>query len=299
MYFGDGRQLPNNAGRTLFTFAWTLTSSLSVGTDTHEPQACKDESGASLLQSIVQAVSENEHAKIKSTLERIGDNRAVDDALNASRAQRDSPEDSTGSTDEALEDFLMADRLSDGNVENDYDCAMDWENWEVVWTDAKKEWCCKHKQIGCPDAVRTGRGSEWGDVTDQNSRRRRRRGENEAKNTRSMKPPDNKTCVTRKDPRVSSDLGYEAAPPGTRCVFGVDKRDEGWHCIMDGGRFGSNGWCFTNSNRAMWGSCDDGCPLSGQAKVLGDRVENISVDIDRLANSKSARIPSVVVPYPV
>jgi len=283
---------------------WTSTSPsvvptafvlASAGLDTHDPQACKDKGGAALLQSIVQAVSEHERAdEIRPTLKRAGDTQTAGNAPNAASRHETFLEDPPGSSEKALEDFLIADRLTDGNVENDYDCAMDWENWELVWTHDKKEWCCKHKQLGCPASTRTGRRTDSDDQSDgaePEARRRRRHGGEQVEVARSFRPPAKKLCVTRDDTRVVSDMSYTAAPPGTRCVFGVDRRDEGWHCIMDGGRFGSNGWCFTSSKRDMWGSCEDDCPLSGQAKVVGTRVENVSDDLHR--------IPSIAVPAPM
>lgn len=315
-------------GLALLSLLWTVASS-SVGLDTeewharqsdhaHDPHACKDEGGAALLQSVVQVggapaqvgggpVEKDpydcmegfpnwKYGWSKKKKDWCCSNRGVAcEAVGPHAAEP--PGDAPGSTDEALEDFLMADRLSDGDVDNDYDCAMDWENWEVVWTDAKKAWCCKQKQLGCPDSRRTGRKAYWGNGTDQQTRRRRRRGGAEVPVARSFKPPE-KICVTRDDPRVVSDMTYTAAKAGTRCVFGVDRRDEGWHCIMEGGRFGRNGWCFTSSSGDTWGSCDDACPLAGQAKVLGNDVKNMSNDLDRPANPATPRTPSVAVHAP-
>lgn len=80
-------------------------------------------------------------------------------------------------------------------------------------------------------------------------------------------------CVTKEDDRASSWFG-QTALPGTACVFGVDARDEGEHCVMET-KFGSFGWCWTDENRKSWGSCGEGCPLVGHAKLLGAKIDGI------------------------
>ncbi|CAK9009335.1 unnamed protein product [Durusdinium trenchii] len=32
-----------------------------------------------------------------------------------------------------------------------FDCQEGLEMWQMVWFPAKQEWCCNHKQLGCPD----------------------------------------------------------------------------------------------------------------------------------------------------
>lgn len=61
--------------------------------------------------------------------------------------------------------------------------------------------------------------------------------------------------------------------PGTPCVFGADVRDEGYHCIMDAGKHGLYGWCYTTKDGSTWGSCSEYCPLSGQAGILERRID--------------------------
>jgi len=83
-------------------------------------------------------------------------------------------------------------------------------------------------------------------------------------------------CGTRNDPSVSkTSLYYSAAPEGTPCVFGVDDRDEGAHCIMDDIKFGTFGWCWTNVPMDTWGSCNASCPLFGPLKVLEDKIDHL------------------------
>merc|ERR1719401_1217783 len=76
-------------------------------------------------------------------------------------------------------------------------------------------------------------------------------------------------CTTRVDDRVDA-FGYTTAPTGSTCVFGVDPRDEGSHCIEDNGQYGSYGWCYTSADAASWGSCSENCPLYGELKIIGE-----------------------------
>lgn len=82
----------------------------------------------------------------------------------------------------------------------------------------------------------------------------------------------NGTCLTRYDPRATA-VGYDTSAPGTACVFGVDQRDEGAHCILDSSEYGSYGWCYTSADKSSFGSCGEGCPLFGPLKVLGEKVD--------------------------
>merc|ERR1719163_2505356 len=56
----------------------------------------------------------------------------------------------------------------------------------------------------------------------------------------------------------------ETAPKGTPCIFGVDPRDEGRHCIFDQGKFG----------------CNDNCPLYGMHAALGRRIDSVGEQVD-------------------
>jgi hypothetical protein len=89
-----------------------------------------------------------------------------------------------------------------------------------------------------------------------------------------------KACVTREDSRAISSIGgYTTSPPGTPCVFGVDDRDEGSHCIMDDEQYGSFGWCFTSQDKASFGSCSEGCPLYGHFGTLHKAIQSLRSDI--------------------
>lgn len=89
-------------------------------------------------------------------------------------------------------------------------------------------------------------------------------------------------CVTREEARVADSTFYITSPAGTPCVFGVDARDEGYHCIMEGGVYGSFGWCFTSKDKSSWGSCDRGCPLFGPDEILEAGMDSIRDDIKEI-----------------
>mmetsp|Transcript_45923 Transcript_45923/g.142119 ORF Transcript_45923/g.142119 Transcript_45923/m.142119 type:complete len:347 (-) Transcript_45923:84-1124(-) len=81
-------------------------------------------------------------------------------------------------------------------------------------------------------------------------------------------------CTTRFDPRASA-VGYDTALPGTPCIFGLDPRDEGAHCVLDDGSYGSFGWCYTSADKGSFGSCSENCPLFGPLKTLGKKIEEL------------------------
>jgi len=99
-------------------------------------------------------------------------------------------------------------------------------------------------------------------------------------------------CVTRADPRAVA-FGYETSEPGTPCVFGVDLRDEGWHCIMEDGKYGSFGWCFTSTDLASWGSCEEACPLFGPAKVLASKIDSLEAYTNEIAKTTGVAVKEV------
>eukprot|EP00419_Tripos_fusus_P032250 CAMPEP_0172778350 /NCGR_PEP_ID=MMETSP1074-20121228/201863_1 /TAXON_ID=2916 /ORGANISM="Ceratium fusus, Strain PA161109" /LENGTH=398 /DNA_ID=CAMNT_0013615281 /DNA_START=96 /DNA_END=1291 /DNA_ORIENTATION=- len=91
-------------------------------------------------------------------------------------------------------------------------------------------------------------------------------------------------CVTQFDERVTS-LTLKTAKPGTSCVFGIDDRDEGGHCIMEDGKYGSFGWCWTSKNKDSWGSCSEACPLFGFYKILGKRIDHLKAEVATALNA--------------
>jgi len=87
-------------------------------------------------------------------------------------------------------------------------------------------------------------------------------------------------CVTKADPRAVA-AGYMTAAPGTPCIFGVDVRDEGWHCVVDP-EYGSFGWCFTDNVRRSFGSCSEDCPMSGPRGVLQRKIDAMDKAVSEL-----------------
>jgi len=92
------------------------------------------------------------------------------------------------------------------------------------------------------------------------------------------------SCVTRADPRAVAN-GYTTAKPGTPCVFGLDIRDEGKHCVLDP-EYGSFGWCYTDDDRESFGSCSEDCPMFGPHGVLQSKLdamdEAVSIILDKM-----------------
>lgn len=94
-------------------------------------------------------------------------------------------------------------------------------------------------------------------------------------------------CATKNDPRASAWFA-ETSPTDTPCVFGVDDRDEGSHCIYSDGEFGSNGWCYTTVDLSTWGSCNDKCPLYGAAGKLGSKIDTVAKAITEIHSQLNA-----------
>lgn len=99
------------------------------------------------------------------------------------------------------------------------------------------------------------------------------------------------TCVTKADPRAVA-AGYTTAAPGTPCVFGVDVRDEGKHCVADP-EYGSFGWCFTDNVRRSFGSCSEDCPMSGPRGVLQRKIDAMDKAVSELLDKMKDKAKSV------
>merc|ERR1712048_590245 len=95
----------------------------------------------------------------------------------------------------------------------------------------------------------------------------------------SLETTSSAKCSTRFDARVQSMI-QSTSPPGTPCVFGLDPRDEGAHCIFDDGQYGSLGWCYTGANKDAWGACGESCPLYGQAKILDRKIDQVLKELE-------------------
>jgi len=94
-------------------------------------------------------------------------------------------------------------------------------------------------------------------------------------------------CYTHVDPRVEQRLqvpvfGASPAAAGRPCLFGVTPADEGSHCVYDGGKYGSFGWCYTEPDRTEWGSCSEDCPSAGNVKILNERIDHLMQRVQTL-----------------
>mmetsp|Transcript_5706 Transcript_5706/g.10154 ORF Transcript_5706/g.10154 Transcript_5706/m.10154 type:complete len:341 (-) Transcript_5706:137-1159(-) len=70
-------------------------------------------------------------------------------------------------------------------------------------------------------------------------------------------------------------LGINIAKPGTPCLFGLDFRDGGAHCVLEEDKYGTYGWCYTKKDKSEWGSCASTCPAHGYDAVIAKREEAI------------------------
>jgi len=108
------------------------------------------------------------------------------------------------------------------------------------------------------------------------------------------------SCVTRPDARSQGLASWRSssAPDGSHCVFGVDPRDEGSHCIEEHGDYGTFGWCYTCEEKKSWGSCSEMCPLSGQVRQLARKLmflnERLKLLTARLSTNTSRVIATPI-----
>eukprot|EP00747_Dinoflagellata_sp_TGD_P210757 gnl/TRDRNA2_/TRDRNA2_84016_c0_seq1.p1 gnl/TRDRNA2_/TRDRNA2_84016_c0~~gnl/TRDRNA2_/TRDRNA2_84016_c0_seq1.p1 ORF type:complete len:424 (-),score=102.92 gnl/TRDRNA2_/TRDRNA2_84016_c0_seq1:396-1667(-) len=100
------------------------------------------------------------------------------------------------------------------------------------------------------------------------------------------------SCATRAEKLADASWKTAAvAKPGTPCMFGLDDRDEGEHCIYENGDYGSFGWCWTAKDKSEWGSCNEACPMSGPFQVIDKRlrhIEDILAPREKSANTSSS-----------
>lgn len=91
----------------------------------------------------------------------------------------------------------------------------------------------------------------------------------------------NHGCVTQDTENAQALYSY-VSPAGSPCLFGVDERDEGSHCIDQAGEYGPNGWCWTSEDLESWGKCSNGCPVSGADAELEKRLQRIEKKLDKV-----------------
>jgi len=184
----------------------------------------------------------------------------------------DNPLETTHSLGDALGDPMTAKSTAFAQDFPEFDCTAGVSKWKLGWSVEKKDFCCRTARVGCAEGTETNSsGNETGNATDNSTG-----STNLSNNTSNV--TNHSTCITREDPRASSTF-YTTSPAGTPCVFGVDPRDEGSHCIMEAGKYGSFGWCYTSKSRQSWGSCSESCPLFGPSKVLGAKINKIDSEL--------------------
>lgn len=131
-----------------------------------------------------------------------------------------------------------------------FDCQEGLKNWRLGWSGAKKKFCCKSHGLGC-------------------------------NNTTNSSKANASNCTTIKPPRPAWFAG--TAPEGSRCLFGLDDRDEDSHCIIDDpDSNGPFGWCWTKWDKSEWGACSEKCPLFGQYKLLKSRIKSAEKNLMKL-----------------
>merc|ERR1719387_964904 len=112
--------------------------------------------------------------------------------------------------------------------------------------------------------------------------------------TTTTKKPKKSSCQTLESPMdkvwMEALAPLKVAKNGTMCVFGVDARDEGGHCIHQNGKYGAYGWGFTKKDGSEWGSCNKECPAYGQEKKLNDRIRELE---EKLADTRDKLIPEL------
>jgi len=165
----------------------------------------------------------------------------------------------------------------------EFNCKAGVSEWKRGWSPLKKDFCCRTAKVGCAGGAESnGTKNDTNEETNNSGNETGNATNNATGNTNTSNNTSNmtnfSTCITREDPRVSSTF-YTTSPVGTPCVFGVDPRDEGSHCIMEGDKYGSFGWCYTSTSRQSWGSCSESCPLFGPSKVLGAKINKIDLEL--------------------
>jgi len=158
--------------------------------------------------------------------------------------------------------------------EGEFDCKEGMERWKLGWSDAKKAYCCKKARLGCAE----GDAAQFIKQHNQSS--------NESIETNGT----NTTCVTRADPRTEHRWYATASPPGTPCVFGVDDRDEGSHCIFEQETYGSLGWCWTSTDKTTFGACSESCPLYGPSAVLGNEIRKMGKELKEVIHEEMKKV---------
>jgi len=185
--------------------------------------------------------------------------------------------DETAATEGPADDGEQADEQEEDDPNLEFDCNAGYDDREKGWSRLKKAWCCEHELVGCSFDCKAGgenHNKGWSDIKTAYCCGKHNIGCPEEKQRHQ--------CVTRDDPLAkSSYLQGPVSKPGTACVFGKDDRDEGKHCILDNGKYGEFGWCYTADG---WGSCSKDCPLFGPSRVLYEYLKNLTRRLAKFEN---------------
>jgi len=161
-----------------------------------------------------------------------------------------------------------------------FNCSAGYSQRKLGWSKLKTDYCCQNELVAC-----TFNCSEDSSNMTPSSLAIKKAWCCKAEGTKCKEEEKNKRpCLTQENVLAKSSMfGGHVSPAGTPCVFGLDPQDEGYHCTLDKGRYGSFGWCYTNKDRSSWGACNQDCPLFGLAKIIGDRLKAAQKDLgDRL-----------------
>mmetsp|Transcript_85865 Transcript_85865/g.165295 ORF Transcript_85865/g.165295 Transcript_85865/m.165295 type:complete len:333 (-) Transcript_85865:70-1068(-) len=188
--------------------------------------------------------------------------------------------------EDAIEDPVPAKKMNLVQEVQEFDCKEGVSKLKLGWSLKKKEFCCRTAKVGCTEGNKTEtNGTKKNDTSTETNSSVNDTGNHTDNSNSSANVTNNtsnvtnvSTCITRADARVYSAF-YTTSPAGTPCVFGVDPRDEGSHCIMEGGKYGSFGWCFTSKSKQSWGACSESCPLFGPSKVLGAKINKLDSEL--------------------
>jgi len=223
--------------------------------------------------------------------------------------------------DQIFDTSASHDKLNFKETRAHFNCTAGAAKWSTGWSAAKKRFCCKTSGVGCltnrttnksdssssldGKITNTSHGISHTSGSTTNSSTQGNLSNKPHTNTINDQPTGNTpnntadnpsdmmgnatvnvtnrtTCVTS-TPRSGGLSMAATSPAGTPCIFGSDKRDEGWHCIMDAGKYGSLGWCWTSKTHSSWGPCSEHCPLFGQAGVLGKKIDAFGEDLRRFS----------------
>eukprot|EP00929_Paragymnodinium_shiwhaense_P025684 TRINITY_DN1546_c0_g1_i1.p2 TRINITY_DN1546_c0_g1~~TRINITY_DN1546_c0_g1_i1.p2 ORF type:complete len:1274 (+),score=355.18 TRINITY_DN1546_c0_g1_i1:4186-8007(+) len=90
---------------------------------------------------------------------------------------------------------------------------------------------------------------------------------------------------------VTVDGYFGTADAGTACQFGVDRLDEGTHCIKVEDDWGPYGWCWVDQTRVKWGSCSRACEKASRKKQARSDLFRSSDEAEEPAGKPGENVP--------